>query len=1696
MAKSPEEVKKLKDSLKQRKGVITRYISRLRRLLSEKDPVEVKGCLSKVKNAFDEFDNMFMDFVVSCGDDDETYNEIWYDEVQKRYIDVYSEALKFVTEGQSSESVSKPPKKEPKTSINESQMCHEYEAVVNLPRVEIEPFDGDPLKYHAFLRTFDVIVERTCADPDARLARLISATTGPARDAILGTQVLGGREGYDQAKKTLAELFGADQLIVQEIVKGLRPEKQLRSSEQVRQFSHRLINARDILSKLNALDEVNSQVVIKSISESLPNFAQNDWRKLQLTSKREKGTYLKFVDLVTFVQKLATDMADPLCYHPSPKSAPVSKAFLSYDQKPSPDGTSGKSRGGKRGSKSRAAAPASESADSSSARSCMLCEHKHVLWRCDAFKGMTVAERSTFVQQNNLCANCLKADHLTHECMSANRCLICKGMHSVFLHSDTSHAVAHGFAFMPVVKVQVNGTRWVLAALDNCSSATFCSKELANSLNLKGTNVQCHLKTLSGITVLPNTRLVSLTLSNGPESMHLSGVRVIDEIPITCGQIEISDYPHLQGIDLSANLHCTHVDLLIGQDCAEALVPLAVKKGRNDEPFAVQYKFGWTLNGRVSPQQMSNLVISHFISNCIPAVSHCNDFADFPAHEHCEFSVCDKWVMKLWDDKCTKVDGHYELPIPFKDKNECIPSNFYVAKKRLDALLKRLEMENLFERYDAEIKKMIAEGYVEVADSGSSVSDGVWYLPHHHVINPKKPAKLRVVFDCASKYKGRSLNERVHQGPDLVNGLFSVLLKFRLYQYAIQADIKGMYNQVLVPLEDRDVLRFLWYVDGQLVHYRMKVHLFGGVWCSSVATYALRRIIQDHPDAHPLLSSAVRHSMYVDDCLISVNIKEDAILLIDGLPELLNTGGFVLTKFVVNDEELLKEVPKAHAEVHEFTPEVVGRTLGVKWNVYNDSFCYEVKFSSPISVVTRRSILSFVNSIFDPLGLSYPWIITGRLLFQAATRQGLGWDDQVADEISSKWHAWIQTLQTLHGVQFGRCLIGRSFFGGHVEFHVFADASQSAYGACIYIRCVSSFGEVSTNLVAAKAHVAPLKQQTIPRLELQAAVTAVKLAASVKQFLGLDNALIHYWCDSQIVLAYIASDTRRFKTFVANRVGTIRSLSSPQDWRYVISGDNPADMLTKCRPIDTETWKFGPQWLQENYPFWYPRDSVSDWNIDDNDPEVSKVVLCTEFAPASNWIDRMAKRYSSWVSLRRGVAWILKFCEYLKRKRQIQSCNLSAADIQDAQTLITLRAQSCGFPDEFGGIIKRSSRIFALSPFKDESGLLRVGGRTGHHPVLVPHSHPISALLLRYYHELSHSGVEWTLSRVREKFWVTKARSELKKIRASCVNCKKMFGKPETQIMADLPMERISPNQPPFSHVGVDVFGPMQVSVKRSSAKRYGCIFTCFTTRAVHLEVINSLDSDAFLNAFRRFIARRGLPKKVFSDNAKNFVAGESELRKEFKRYSRETLASYGANHGIEWVFIPPHAPHMGGVWERMVGVIKRVLKAVTGRATRLTDEILSTFLCETESIVNSRPLTKLSDDPNDISPLTPNHLLLMRSPTSLPPCVPSKDAYRCRWRYIQHLATEFWKRFVREYLPLLNRRNKWNERKRNVSVGDLVMVQQPGLPRGLWPLAIVVEVSKSSDGAVRSATVRTKSSKFCRPIVKLIPLELKSTDS
>lgn len=425
-----------------------------------------------------------------------------------------------------------------------------------------------------------------------------------------------------------------------------------------------------------------------------------------------------------------------------------------------------------------------------------------------------------------------------------------------------------------------------------------------------------------------------------------------------------------------------------------------------------------------------------------------------------------------------------------------------------------------------------------------------------------------------------------------------------------------------------------------------------------------------------------------------------------------------------------------------------------------------------------------------------------------------------------------------------------------------------------------------------------------------------------------------------------------------------------------------------------------------------------------------------------------------------------------------------------ATNLIIKESQTDAFAEQLTAQrspdLKKSclSDIDRLDPFLDQYGVLRVGGRLSRssletqekHPVLLPKNHHLSVLVVRHYHEkVHHQGRQITHAALRQGgYWLIGGHRLISKELNNCVTCRKLRGTHLNQRMADLPPDRME-EVPPFTNVGFDVFGPWQVSARRTrgrvaNSKRLGLVFTCLNSRAIHIEILESMDASSFICALRRFFALRGPATLLRCDRGTNFIGGKSDL----ESTDEEKIQKFVKQQGCEWKFNPPHASHFGGVWERQIGTIRRVLNAMFAELghQQLTHELLTTLMSEVSAIVNARPIASIPTDGDDPQPLSPHTILTMKTrPLGPPPgeFLPPDLYARRRWRRAQYLADQFWTRWRREYLQSLQVRNKWKHPKRE---GDLVLVKEDGEPRNSWPTGRVVDPIQSEDGLVRKAHV------------------------
>jgi transposase InsO family protein len=535
-------------------------------------------------------------------------------------------------------------------------------------------------------------------------------------------------------------------------------------------------------------------------------------------------------------------------------------------------------------------------------------------------------------------------------------------------------------------------------------------------------------------------------------------------------------------------------------------------------------------------------------------------------------------------------------------------------------------------------------------------------------------------------------------------------------------------------------------------------------------------------------------------------------------------------------------------------------------------------------------------------------------------------------------------------------------------------------------------------------------------------------------------------------------------------------------------------------------WLRGPHFLTKTEEHWPAQPCRASCDECEEVPVLATTV--EEETPT----DKLIQQYSSWHRLKGAVAIYLRFFEFLKHKAQhktqMERKGVTLSDRRNAGQVVIRYVQKTNFQKEVElkrgrdtKVLPKSSPLHRLDPQWDEDcEVLRVGGRLRRselehetkHPILLPKRSHVTELIIREIHErLGHSGRNHVLSSLREQYWVINSNSAVRSILFRCVKCRKIGRNTCKQKMADLPKERVNPS-PPFTHTGVDYFGPFTVKEGRKCVKQYGVIFTCFASRAIHLEVASSLDTDSFINALRRFIARRGNVKSLKSDNGTNFVGAEKELKKCITEMNSDTIAQYLSKHEIEWSFNPPGASHMGGVWERQIRTVRKVLAGMNANIDNLDCESFRTLMCEIESIINSRPLTTLTDDPDDLTPLCPTMILTGKKELNiLPPGnFQRQDIYsRKRWRRVQQLANVFWQRWKREYLVTLQTRNKETKVQRNAKVGDVVLLVDETMNRNAWHMGKITDVEIDSNGMVRCVNVKTATSSFRRPVSKIILL-------
>ncbi|XP_033363222.1 uncharacterized protein LOC117241396 [Bombus vosnesenskii] len=1146
---------------------------------------------------------------------------------------------------------------------------------------------------------------------------------------------------------------------------------------------------------------------------------------------------------------------------------------------------------------------------------CPDCRRQHELRNCDVFKAKSPKERLDTAKRASLWTEPPKTDSLT---------------------SPPSGSLHHDLLVTAQVNILDNRTQpfRCRALLDTGASMNFITEKLANSLRLN--QRKCSEQPIGTLNTLSTTskRYITATITSVDGTYERTWIFLI--IPTI--STSIPDQPvNRSTIQIPRNLRLADprfhrpapIDVLLsaGPTLASLCVgQLDISQANGTDLRLQKTRFGWVIGG--SPASQPPAHAFHASTTVLQVdLARFWEIDEGPTTAHT--SEAERQCEEHFRNHVQRThEGRYMVALPFNETTPSLGSSRAMVMKRLTSLCRRFQRDKRFEAdYHAVIQEYLALGHMTKVTTGHCTDDG-YFLPHHGVIKESsQTTKLRVVFDgSAPATTGVSLNDVLHTGPKLQDDLFFILLRFQSHQYVITGDVEKIRH---LSTQHSDIRALSGPVSSHLLPQAT-----GGRRGASIST-------------------SLQRDFYVDDVLTGVDTRVEARSLRTELTELLKLAGLNIRKWASNDRELLRGLPEKDINDKLLLGESqTFKTLGVVWNSFDDSILYSVKIDNADSRITKRTISSEMAKIYDPLGLLAPVIVRAKMLLQRLWMLKIDWDESLPADVHTEWSKYYAQLPLLNNVEFPRKRIINP--AAEIELHGFCDASDRAYGACVYLRTITLDGHVCTRLLTAKSKVASLKSLTIPRLELSGALLLASLATTVLQALPSNIARTVYWTDSTVVLHWINTSPHTLKTFVANRVTEIQRKTHASDWRHIPTTDNPADLISRGQlPEDflkTIIWQHGPEWLQQPEEYW------PTWNpVPLNETPEQKRATCLSATPADHSI---LGRFFSWPKLIRIAARCLRWRQIRDRGKPLTMHELANAH---SRLIKLLQAY---FSDEIRALqTDRNSavkgKLQRLNPFLDKDGM----PFNQKHPIILPKS-SVTALIIEHEHLLNlHTRTQATLYALRRSYWPIDGRSQV-------------------------------------------------------------------------------------WSTLKKFIARRGFCVTIYSDNGTNFVGANNELR-ELRNLlqsddHKAQVQSFLADRRIEWHFIPPNSPHFGGLWEAAVKSFKRHLRRVVGNEL-LTFENLNTLIIEIESMLNSRPLTPISSDPNDLLVLTPGHFLIGDSLTSFRERdfrdTPS-NRLSC-WQHIQKLKQHFWRRWHREYPNELHIRNKWSKGSHDIREGIIVPPMQ-----------------------------------------------------
>ncbi|XP_061712795.1 uncharacterized protein LOC133521744 [Cydia pomonella] len=1146
------------------------------------------------------------------------------------------------------------------------------------------------------------------------------------------------------------------------------------------------------------------------------------------------------------------------------------------------------------------------------------------------------------------------------------------------------------------------------------------------------------------------------------------------------------------------------IDMLIGNDLYFSFIRKSVDLGNNT--FLVDSDFGWFLAGSATNSREGETLSVATYCQCHEINQDFFTEPDLPLRTIdvkflwslesigiCDSpkTTCEEEAVQHFNKTVKYSEGRYQVKWPWIEYPPKLPTNFGLAFGRLKGVIRRSNKEVMTE-YEKILNEQLQANIIEIVDPTIPADHPVHYLPFHMV--QQKGKRGRLVYDASAKLKNeKSLNECLYRGPNMLEDLTGLILKFRIGKIAITADVEKAFLQVGLQEEDRDVTRFLWVKDlekelseDNIMQYRFCRVPFGVISSPFLLAATIRYHISK---TNKSLLPVIADKCYVDNLVTSVQSREEALNLYAQTTNSFKELGMNIRDWMSNDKDFVDKIPKLKRAKQESEMKI----LGLIWNLENDTLRLKLNnetFESEITDrgITKKGVLRVLARLYDPCGFVSPLMLPGKLLFQEICTRKLKWDEILPEDLLTSWRNIIENLKVVKNVELPRHVAsGSKSECTKYELHCFTDASMDAYAAVVYLRVITG-KQVSTSFLMSKSRITPAEDKSdlkIPRLELLGYLIGSRLLRYVKSHIDLNICKIYLWTDSQVVIAWIKS-SRLLPPFVLRRVNEIKQIKDilGAELRYVNSKENPADVATRPELWHhrQDLWLHGPDFLLQDQNDWPkeqryeemclagraldtvdgPEMTMKGYEDQDNDPNFSEM----EDNPAATALH-----------------------DSVQNPSDEEKCEETVTEIK--------KLQGKFFSEEVSGKVTSLSRNLGL--FVDEDGILRCKGRFANanlsydkrYPILIPKKSPFTTqIILKTHRDNYHVGVPHTLSILREKYWIPHGRAQVQKALKRCLQCEKYSGGPyKLPPPPALPSERVNYSSP-FTFTGLDYLGPVLVETNTGREKRWICLMTCLAVRAVHLELVKALTAEECLLAIRRFVAARGPPKVLISDNAL-----------QFKLTSEVLIHSYCQEKHIKWKFITQLAPWQGGFYERLVALVKHCLKRTLDKHL-LTDGQMHTVVKEIEAVLNTRPLTVVGSDPEGV--LRPADFLSLGQCLEINPDFGEGTSQGTNtkvdlvegWKRGQRILNEYKEMFTNQYLPSLRDRFSHSHKqprvisKKSPEVGDIVQIKNDSKNRINWKVGKIVSLIRSRDGECRAAKVVVGNTEFTRSIAHLYPLE------